>query len=128
MNTIPYYLLLDLWDVLISLGWKLPMLLVFGAGLWHLRHVPPHPLRSKAAWAMWIVLVGVMLQWGLQQLARPLAKWLVSGELAIVQFIGHYEIAARISQAVSFGCILIQALGYALLLQVLLLALRSRER
>jgi len=119
-----YYVL----NVLISLGWKLPMLLVFGVGLWHLRRAPPHPLRRKAAWAMWIVLVGIVLQWGLQQLARPLAQWLISGELPLVQSIGQYEIAARISQSVSFGCILIQALGYALLLQVLLLALRSRER
>jgi len=121
-----YYVLM-IWDVLISLGWKLPMLLVFGAGLWHLRHAPPHPLRRKAAWAMWIVLVGIVLQWGLQQLARPLAQWLVSGELPIVQSFG-YEIAARISWTVSFGCVLVQTLGYALLLQVLLLALRSRER
>jgi len=122
-----YDLLMDVWDVLISFGWKLPMLLVFGAGLWHLRHAPPHPLRRRAAWAMWIVLVGVMLQWGLQQLALPLAKWLVSGELAIVQSFA-YEIAARISWTVSFGCVLIQTLGYVLLLQVLIRALRSRER
>jgi len=122
-----YDLLMDLWDVLISLGWKLPILLVFGAGLWHLRHAPPHPLRRRAAWAMWIVLVGVMLQWGLQQLALPLAQWLVSGELTIVQSFG-YVIAARISWTASFGCVLVQTLGYALLLQVLIRALRSRER
>jgi len=123
-----YDVLMDVWDFLIQLGWKLPMLLVFGAGLWSLRRMPPHPLRRKAAWAMWIVLVGIALQWGLQQLARPLAKWLISGELPIVQYTGQYEIAARISWTVSFGCVLVQTLGYALLLQVLIRALRSRER
>jgi len=123
-----YGVLMDVWDFLVLLGWKLPMLLVFAAGLWHLRHTPPHPLRRQAARAMWIVLVGIVLQWALQQLAKPLTRWLFSDELPIVQHIGQYEMAARIFQSVTFAGTLIQALGYALLLRVLFRALRSREQ
>jgi len=117
----------DFLDILLSLGWKLPMLLVFAAGLWHLRHTPPHPLRRQASRAMWIVLAGIVLQWALQQLAQPLTRWLFSDELPMVQLIGQYGMVF-LFQSITFGCLLIQVLGYALLLRVLIRALRSREQ
>jgi len=113
-----YYYLMTIWSALIALIWKLPMLLVFGAGVWFLRQVPPHPLRRSAAQAMWIVLIVTVLQWAFNNvLAEPIRRQI---------HFEHYETLAWIFQAISIGFILIQTLGYALLVRVLLQVLRFR--
>jgi len=116
-----YDYLMNLWSELIALGWKLPMLLVFGAGLWFLRQVPPHPLRRKAAQAMWVVLIGIVLQWVLNNVLPPFIRRQFSFE-------DDYYTTAGIFQVIALGLMLVQMLGYALLLRVLIQALRIRAQ
>jgi len=104
--------------LLLGIGRELPPLLVSAIGLVLLHHhLRPDALRRLAAWGLWIVLGGSVLN-------------LVVNSLLPLLFLNnipyeHHETIIPILRTVNFGIVLLKATGYGLLVRAVVLVLRS---
>jgi len=106
-------------QLLLSLAWILPLLVVAVSGLWLLRRAPPGKLRQRTLMAVWILIAGQVLQ--------LLKTLLVALYLLYLPGQGTGEGFRNISPVMNFGVLLLQALSYWLLLRIAVQAVRRRH-